>query len=315
MPLSLAGDCQIDRAWCRVVLGWAVELARPTIDTYEGPAPRYEVDALLRRLNAAGELGIDGWRAEAREGYHSLLERLRQEPAASSPVARNIAELPEGDRPREKALRRGIEALGDNELLALLLRTGGGEGVLNLADRLLRENGGIVGLAGCDLMDLLALQGIGEAKATEMAAAFELGRRLARAAKGERPRLAQPEDVVAFLGPALAPRQQEELWVLALDVRSRLLGEPLFVSKGDVDGTEAGPRLVFRYAMRANASACIVVHNHPSGDPSPSQLDRQITRRLAEAGRLVGIPLEDHIVLGDGGRFCSLRREQPSLFT
>lgn len=306
--MILLGDWRNGRRYLSDIL--PALLASETPETLVLDAvPRYEIDAVRRRLRAAGEL-IDGqWQAAARAAYLAL---LAEQPAGEQ--AQRLDRLPAQDRPREKALLRGIDALGDNELLAVLLRTGGSEGVMSLAEGLLHDHGGLIGLAACDILDLLRSRGIGEAKACELAAAFELGRRLARASLGPRPEIRQPRHVVDYLGPLLAGRAQEELWILPLDVRSRLIGEPLPISRGDVDGTEAGPRLVFRHAMRANASSCIVVHNHPSGDAQPSQSDRLITQRLAEAGRIIGIPLNDHVIIGDPHNWHSLRSHEPHLF-
>lgn len=266
--------------------------------------PHYEASDFLRRLDQAGEAPQGRWSADARERYRVLLQ-----PAGS------VAARPAQERPREKALLSGIAALDDAELVALILRTGpGGEGVLAFARRLLDEHDGLVGLAGLDLTALMESKGLGGAKAAELAAAFELGRRLRQAGRRQRPSLRTPEEVMDALAGDLVALRQEEFWILPLDVQSRLIGEPRILSRGDVDGTEAGPRLVFRAALAAGAVSAIALHNHPSGEVEASAADRAITRRLVAAGKILDLPLVDHLIVGDGGRFTSLRRAEPDLF-
>jgi len=277
--------------------------------------PHYEVTEYLRRLDQAGEAPGGAWTGEARNAYRALIVVPE---AASTKLAasRRVDDLPASERPREKALRSGIEALDDAELLALLLRTGPSEeGVLGLARRLLSEHDGLVGMAGSDILALTASHGIGEAKASELAAAFEVGRRLRQAARRARPTMKTPDEVVAAIAADLVALRHEEFWLLPLDVHSCLIGEPRRISRGDVDGTEAGPRVVFRAALAAGATSCIAVHNHPTGHVEPSSADRAVTRRLVAAGRLLDLPLVDHLIIGDGGRFTSLRRQEPNLFS
>ena len=267
----------------------------------EAGIARWDAHDALRRLHQAGELTPTGWDPTARAGYVALL---------AQPSALDLRA--ESDRPREKALRAGIDSLDDAELVALLLRTGvGDEGVLELATRLLHAHGGLAGLARLQVEELAAMHGLGPAKAGELAAACELGRRLASAALRERPVLSSPEAVAELLAPLAVGLAHEEFWCLPLDARSRLLGEPRLVARGDVDGTDAPPRAFFRTALAAGAVSVIAVHNHPTGDPTPSAADLQVTRRLVAAGRTVDVPVQDHLVLGDAGRFTSLRRSQP----
>jgi DNA repair protein RadC len=293
----------------------ALEMDAPGVSALvEAGVPHWDAAPLLRRLAEAGEVGADGWRAEARLAYRSALSTPAA-PAAPSHLDR----LPEAERPREKALTRGIDALGDAELLAVLLRTGlPGEGVLEMAQRLLAEHGGLVGLARLGPDELAALPGLGEAKAVELAAASAMGARLAGARSDQRPDLRTPELVAAFvveaLSPALLRLPHEELWCLPLDPHCRLIGRPRTVSRGDVDGVDAGPRAFFRTALTAGAVQAIAVHNHPSGDHQPSPADRAVTRRLVAAGRAVDVPLRDHLVIGAGGGFTSLLRDDPALF-
>lgn len=308
MALALTAELSLQPDGIRRFLAAALACERPSAAAIaEAGIPHYEALRLCRRLEIAGEVTALGWEPAARTAYQMLVIDDDGRPR------RRLERLSPDDRPREKAMKSGIAALGDAELLALLLRTGhGDEGVLELADRLLQDHDGLIGLARCDLDALCRARGLGPAKATEIAAAFELGGRLAQAQRRrERPRLAQPEDVAAFFAGELAHLGHECFWCLAQDSRQHLLGEPRLISKGDVDGTDATPREFFRHALLANASSCIAVHNHPSGDPAPSAADQMVTSRLVTVGRHLGLALADHVILGDGGRFISLRRDFP----
>lgn len=317
MALSLAGAWRERPAAVGRFLRVALALEAPSVGALvDAGVPHWDALPLLRRLAEAGEVGPQGWDPAAREGYRQLLASPAP-PAGERP--RQLAQLPAHERPREKALTRGIDALGDAELLALLLRTGtADEGVLELAQRLLAEQGGLIGLARLSAEELAAIPGLGEAKALELAAAIALGARLAAAQAAERPRLDRPSAVAAFVAEALSPAllrlPHEELWCLPLDAHCRLLGRPRPVTRGDVDGVDAGPRAFFRIALAAGAVQAIAVHNHPSGDPTPSAEDRAVTRRLAAAGRALDLPLVDHLVVGAGGRYASLRELEPELF-
>lgn len=164
--------------------------------------------------------------------------------------------------------------------------------------------------------DPLALQhalGLEPAAARRLAAALELHRRLLRTRRPRTP-LNQPELVAQAMLP-LTLRDHECLWCLCLDVHSRLIGEPIQVSQGDIDGTDAGPRAFFRNALSRAACTAIAVHNHPTGDPSPSAADAAVTRRLVAAGRAVDVPLVDHVIVTATGAFVSLRRHQPGLWS
>ena len=269
--------------------------------------PHWEREPLLRRLTEEGYLAPDGmWDQQAKSQLQQLCctqnrPLIHQDPA---------------DRPREKAKRSGIRSLSDSELLALILRTGSSdESVLAFADRLLHENDGLLGLADLDVALLQQhLHGLGPAKSSEIAACFEIGRRLRQAQRRRRPTLKSPEDVIACLHSDLAPLHREGFYCLPLDAKCGLIGEPETVSLGDVDGTEAGPRLFYRCALRRGAVSVIAAHNHPTGDVVPSTADEAVTRRLVQAGRLLDLQLNDHLIIGDGGRYTSLRRSQPHLF-
>lgn len=210
------------------------------------------------------------------------------------------------DRPREKLLRNGPAALGDNELVALVLGNGTrGVDVLGVANDLLRRRGGVHGLARSSADDLSQIGGIGRARAAQVVAAVELGRRVAARGPSARVQLRSPHDAAAFLLPTFGARAVEQFGIVLLDSKHRVLRTTV-VASGTLNSTIVHPRDVFREAMLGAAAAIVVFHNHPSGDPSPSPEDVELTRRLRAAGVLMGIEVVDHIVLGDA-RYCSLK--------
>jgi DNA repair protein RadC len=208
------------------------------------------------------------------------------------PVA--IHNLPEFERPRERLIAAGREALSDVELVALVL---GGD--LGCASALVATHGGAPGLSRALLGELRAVRGIGEARACRLLASLELGRRASRTTDEERPPVKSPREVVALLG-TIAEQEQEELHVLGLDARHHAVTRFL-AAKGSLNVVHVHPRDVFRRLVREGAAAAIVAHNHPSGDPSPSPDDLALTRRLAAAGDLLGVPLLDHLVIARRG--------------
>lgn len=223
------------------------------------------------------------------------------------PQGRGTRALPPSERPRERCLRLGPEHLSDIELVALLLGTGrAGEDVQDLAKRLIAAFGSLQGLAAASAAEVRAVKGLGPARAALLQAAFEAGRRQVGAAPEGRP-LATPEAAARILAPWLARAKQERFLVLCLDAKRRLLKQEE-VSRGTLTTSLVHPREVFALAIRERAASILVAHNHPSGDLTPSDDDLAVTQRLAEAGRLVGIPLDDHLILGRAG-FLSLRRE------
>ena len=217
-----------------------------------------------------------------------------------------MKDLAPGDRPREKLLRHGAAALGDNELLALVLGSGSKRtGALAVANALLDGRGGVHGLVRSTIDDLSRIDGIGTVKAAQILAAVELGRRtLTRSPDPRRP-LRTPAEAAAYLLPAFGARPAEHFGVVLLDARHRVLRTTL-VAVGSVNAAAVSPRDVFREAAVGGATTVIVFHNHPSGDPSPSHDDMELTRRLVAAGLLMGIEVVDHVILGDVG-YCSLR--------
>ncbi len=219
-----------------------------------------------------------------------------------------IKEMPRGERPRERLQHYGAQALSTAELLAIVLRTGvDGENVIRLAERLLAEFGGLPGLARASFAELCRVRGVGPAKVTQLKAALELGRRLQMATPEERPVVHSPADVASLLGSEMALLPQEEFWVLHLDTRNRVVRVQRLY-RGSLNQATVRVAEVFRDAIRDNAAAIIVAHNHPSGDPTPSSQDIALTRALVEAGQLLDIPLLDHVIIG-WGRWVSLKEQ------
>ena len=212
-------------------------------------------------------------------------------------IASHFRELPEAEKPRERLARHGAGVLTDAELLAIFLRTGtAGLDVLSLAKLLLKEWGTLRRLAGCSTTELAKLPGRGPAKAAELKAAFEMGRRMSRPEE-ERLRVDRAGVIYGLLAPEMQTLPHETLRVLLLDTRHGLLDDRE-VSRGSLNESIAHPREIFRPAIAAGAYAIAVAHNHPSGDPQPSEADRRLTRRLAEVGTLLQIPLVDHVIIG-----------------
>jgi DNA repair protein RadC len=231
---------------------------------------------------------------------HELIpDRTPQKPSTV-----RIREIPPSDRPREKLVARGAASLTDAELLAIFLRTGiKGKSAITLADELLRDKGSLRALSRCHAAELSkTVTGMGPAKAAELAAAFELGKRLARGA-AERPVLDSAAAIYATFGAEFQARDRESLKVVLLDTKLRLLRME-DVALGSLNECVAHPREIFRSAIVHSAYAVILIHNHPSGDPAPSHADHRLTRQLGEAAKLLQINFLDHIIIGlpDGGR-------------
>jgi DNA repair protein RadC len=217
---------------------------------------------------------------------------------AALPMDKNHALL---TGPRERLHERGLESLSDAELVALLLGTGSrDESVVPLADRLLRQLGGLRGLTSAGMGDLLQVRGIGASKAARLQAGLELGRRAHAHPLTRGARLISSEDVYRTFGPQLAHLTHEELWAVALDVRHRVLARVL-LGRGGLSSCPVTPADVFRPLIREAAAAAVLVHNHPSGSSEPSPEDVELTTRLSEAGRLLGISILDHVVVAREG--------------
>lgn len=220
-----------------------------------------------------------------------------------------LKDLPATERPRERLRDYGPQALSNTELLAILLGTGTrDQRVLSLATRLLAARGGLSGLARASLAELQAEKGIGPAKACNLRAALELGRRLSIAQPDERPFVSSPQDVLNLLGAEMSLLEQEQIRVVLLDTRNRVIAVPT-VYAGSVNTSLVRIGELFREGVRQNAVAVVVVHNHPSGDPTPSQEDVAVTRAIVAAGKLLNIDVLDHIVLG-GGRCVSMKERR-----
>ena len=217
-----------------------------------------------------------------------------------------IRDLPMDMRPRERMLYAGSSALNTAELLAIILRVGGrGESAIRMAERLLAQFGGITGLAQANFDELCRAHGIGEAKATQIKAALELGRRLLAASPQERPQVRSPADVANLLMMEMGLLEQEHLRAVLLDTKNyvvRVAG----VYTGSLNTAVVRVGEVFREAIRANCASIIVVHNHPSGDPTPSPEDVRVTEMLVDAGKLLDIAVLDHLVIGRN-RYVSLK--------
>ncbi len=217
-----------------------------------------------------------------------------------------MKDLSPEDRPREKLRQHGAAVLGDNELVALVLGSGSRRAdVLDLANDVLRRLSGLRGLARSVCADLARIPGVGPAKAAQLIAAIELGRRTLVQPTNERAQLRTPRDAAAFLMPLFGARPVEQFGVVLLDTKHRVIRTTV-IATGTQNSTIVEPRDVFREAILESAAAIVAFHNHPSGDPSPSPDDLELTRRLVAAGMLMGIEVADHVVLGET-RYCSFK--------
>lgn len=238
-------------------------------------------------------------------------------PADPAGVCYRVRDLPLRLRPREAVDRQGIENVSDAVVLALLLRTGSpGVNVMELAERMLVKYGSLTALSRASVEELTAdpiLKGLGRVKAQMIRAALDLARRMADETRDERGRFIRtPEDAAGVIRESARGLDHERFWTLNLDTRNRLKGIPLIISQGILDSSLVHPREVFKLAIQAGCAALVVVHNHPSGDPSPSAEDIRLTRQLIQAGQVIGIKVLDHVILGrrsEGGSrdYISLR--------
>jgi len=210
-----------------------------------------------------------------------------------------LRDVPHEERPRERMMQYGAQALSNAELLAILLRTGTvQESAVHLAQRLLNQSGGLRSLVDMSLQQITEIKGIGEAKALQIQAGIELGRRLARSGMKETVTVRSPGDVSSLLMEDMRYLQKEHFVCLFLNTKNHIIGQET-LSMGSLNASIVHPREVFRAAIKRSSASIICVHNHPSGDPTPSPEDIQMTRRLVEAGEIVGIDVLDHIVIGD----------------
>lgn len=217
-----------------------------------------------------------------------------------------ITDLAATDRPRERLAKHGANTLSTPELLAILLRVGvPGENAVQLAQRLLSVFGGVSGLHRAPFEEVCNQHGIGPAKASQIKAALELGNRMRVEAPNEQATIHSPADAAALVQFDMSILEQEELWVILLDTRNRVLHIEK-VYRGSVNTSQVRIGELFRAAVRRNASALVVIHNHPSGDPTPSPDDVAVTRAIVAAGKLLDIEVLDHLVIGRG-RYTSLK--------
>jgi DNA repair protein RadC len=217
-----------------------------------------------------------------------------------------IKDLPSSERPRERLLKEGASSLSNSELLAILFRVGiEGENVLSLASNLIARFHGLAGLARASFPELEEVKGLGEAKISTLKAAFELGRRLTISSDEERLQIRSPQDAANILMSEMSLLDQEQLRVMLLDTRNRVLSMPT-IYKGNLNTSVVRVSELFRDAIKHNAAALIVAHNHPSGDPTPSPEDVAVTRNIISAGKLLDIEVLDHLVIGQQ-RYVSLK--------
>jgi len=220
-----------------------------------------------------------------------------------------VKDLPPEERPRERLKMLGPEALSSTELLAIIMSRGvSGESVVVTAQRLLKKYGDLKGIAAASVEELADIRGIGMAKACQIRAAFEMASRLANyAGDGGQPVIKTPEDVATLVGGRLRSKKKEYFLAILLDTKSRLI-KVAEIAIGSLDTSIVHPREAFKEAISASAASLILVHNHPSGDTTPSEDDLLLTGRLAAAGRVIGIDVLDHIILA-GNSFISLKRQ------
>lgn len=223
---------------------------------------------------------------------------------------KTIKEIPLNDRPREKMAVNGAAVLTDAELIAILLRTGTAEkSAIDIASELTADGGLYKRLAGITrLNELTNIKGLGQAKAATVLAALEIGRRIASAKPIEKIHFSCPQDVADFLMPRLRYAAKEQFVVVLLNSKNKVIGTEV-VSEGSLSSSIVHPREVYGPAILHHAAAIMVAHNHPSGDPKPSTEDKEATRLLSRSGKVLGIPMIDHVIIGDGNYYSFLENE------
>lgn len=219
-----------------------------------------------------------------------------------------IRDFPQDERPRERFIQHGASSLSNHELIALLLRTGTkDESVLQLSNRLLSQFEGLRLLKAATLEEITAIKGIGTAKAIQLLAAVEIGRRVANLSYNDRYVIRSPEDGAKYVMNDMRFLSQEHFVCLYLNTKNQVLHkQTIFI--GSLNASIVHPREVFKEAFRRSAASIICIHNHPSGDPAPSKEDIEVTKRLAECGKIIGIELLDHLIIGEN-KFVSLKEK------
>ena len=224
-----------------------------------------------------------------------------------------IKDIEESQRPRERLEMYGAEILTDAELLAILLRVGTkGSSAVQVGQRLLFQFEGLGGFQKATIQEMCRVEGVGKAKAVQIKAAIELGRRLSRLRSDDKIVISSPQDVASQVQYEMARLEQEELWVFLLDSRNQLLRiEQLY--RGSLNSSSVRPAEIYKSGIRHNAASLIIVHNHPSGDPSPSPEDINLTRMLIEGGQMLELPILDHVIIGERGT-ASIKALHPELW-
>jgi DNA repair protein RadC len=221
---------------------------------------------------------------------------------------RKVRDWPAGERPRERLLRHGGAALSEAQLLAILLRTGGGgRGVMDLALALLDHFRGLRNIDNASISELISIKGVGSAKIAQIKAAFELGRRLMAESGNDRPVFSSSVSVFSSFAPRFKNMKKEIFLCLLLDAKNKIITD-VKISEGTLTNSLIHPREAFKEAIKESAAAVIFIHNHPSGDPAPSRDDIAVTERLKKTGDIVGISVLDHIIIGDGS-YVSLKEK------
>ncbi|MNZ96929.1 hypothetical protein D3C78_1161460 [compost metagenome] len=219
-----------------------------------------------------------------------------------------LRDVPHEERPRERMMKYGAEALSHAELLAILLRTGTQrQSAIHLAGSILKQCGSLRNLMDMSIEEMTSIRGIGPAKAIQLRAGIELGKRINRSRLGDSVTVTKPQDAADYVMEELRYLKKEHFMCLFLNTKNHIIARET-LSIGTLNASLVHPREVFRAAIQRNSASIICAHNHPSGDPSPSPEDISLTKRLAEAGRLVGIEVLDHLVIGDG-RYISLKEQ------
>jgi len=219
-----------------------------------------------------------------------------------------IMDLPQNERPREKLLRYGAESLSNNELLAIILRTGSKqENIISLCGRIISECGGLNGLLSSSADEFKKLKGIGNAKATQLLALTEISKRLRSFKSGEEYKITSPKDIAEYLMEEMRYLKKEYLKLIMLNTKNIIISIK-DISIGNLNSSIVHPREVFYEAIRKCSASVVICHNHPSGDPTPSKEDVSITTRLKECGKLLGIEVLDHIIIGNG-TYVSLKEK------
>ena len=219
-----------------------------------------------------------------------------------------MRDIPQEERPRERMMEYGAGALSHTELLAILLRTGTRqESAMHMAQRILNQAGGIRSLMDLTLEEMTAMKGIGQAKAVQLKAGIELGHRIAKSRLVASTSIRTPRDAADILMEQLRYLQKEHFVCLFLNSKNHIIAQET-LSMGSLNASIVHPREVFRAAIKCSSASIVCAHNHPSGDPTPSPEDIQITKRLIEAGAIVGIDVLDHLVIGDG-TYVSLKEK------